>query len=167
MSDTLNIFDPLVAEWFAARFERPTEPQINGWREIAAGRDVLISAPTGSGKTLAAFLICLDQLVRLARLGPLSNETQVVYVSPLKALVQRRADATWRFRWPKSRNWRRSAASHSRRSERAVRTGDTPALGTAADGEGAAARSGDHAGIAVHPDDGRSGRARCCRPRAP
>src|SRR5580692_2403028 len=79
-------FDPLVAEWFHTRFGSPTEPQILGWPEIRAGRDVLISAPTGSGKTLAAFLICLDSLVRAARAGTLENETQVVYVSPLKAL---------------------------------------------------------------------------------
>ncbi len=79
-------FDPLVAEWFHTRFGTPTEPQIQGWPEIRAGRDVLISAPTGSGKTLAAFLICLDRLVRAARAGELSNETEVVYVSPLKAL---------------------------------------------------------------------------------
>src|SRR6185437_8280765 len=79
-------FDPLIAEWFASRFERATEPQVRGWREIAFGRDVLISAPTGSGKTLAAFLICLDQLVRAARAGALAPEISVVYVSPLKAL---------------------------------------------------------------------------------
>ena len=79
-------FDPLVAEWFAARFAQATEPQLQGWPLIGAGRDVLISAPTGSGKTLAAFLICIDQLVRAARAGTLSTETSVVYVSPLKAL---------------------------------------------------------------------------------
>src|ERR1700733_4067705 len=79
-------FDPLVAEWFSARFGTPTEPQILGWPEIRAGHDVLISAPTGSGKTLAAFLICIDRLVRAARAGELSNETEVVYISPLKAL---------------------------------------------------------------------------------
>src|SRR6185437_15626883 len=79
-------FDPLIAEWFASRFERATEPQLRGWREIVSGRDVLISAPTGSGKTLAAFLICLDQLVRAARAGALAPEISVVYVSPLKAL---------------------------------------------------------------------------------
>ena len=82
----LAAFDPLVADWFTARFSSPTEPQILGWPEIRAGRDVLISAPTGSGKTLAAFLICLDRLVRAARDGTLGNETEVVYVSPLKAL---------------------------------------------------------------------------------
>jgi ATP-dependent Lhr-like helicase len=82
----LTHFDPLVAEWFETRFGTPTEPQIAGWPEIAAGRDVLISAPTGSGKTLAAFLICLDRLVRAARANSLPDETQAVYVSPLKAL---------------------------------------------------------------------------------
>jgi len=82
----LRDFDPLVREWFLTRFGRATEPQTLGWPEIRAGRDVLISAPTGSGKTLAAFLICLDGLVRAARNGPLADEVEVVYVSPLKAL---------------------------------------------------------------------------------
>ena len=79
-------FDPLVAEWFATRFGQPTEPQLRGWPEIAQGHDVLISAPTGSGKTLAAFLTAIDSLVRGARLGPLAEQTEIVYVSPLKAL---------------------------------------------------------------------------------
>jgi ATP-dependent Lhr-like helicase len=46
----------------------------------------LISAPTGSGKTLAAFLICIDGLVRKALRGELTDRTEVLYVSPLKAL---------------------------------------------------------------------------------
>src|SRR6201996_5880142 len=79
-------FHPLVRQWFEERFGSPTEPQALGWPEIAGGRDTLISAPTGSGKTLAAFLICIDRLVRAARAGTLKDETQVVYVSPLKAL---------------------------------------------------------------------------------
>ena len=79
-------FDPLISEWFTTRFGQPTEPQVRGWPAIRDGSDVLISAPTGSGKTLAAFLLCLDKLVRQARLGPLPEQTQVVYVSPLKAL---------------------------------------------------------------------------------
>src|SRR4051812_42141202 len=82
----LSGFDPIVQRWFAGHFESPTEPQLSGWREIASGRDTLISAPTGSGKTLAAFLICLDRLVRAAQAQTLSDETQVIYVSPLKAL---------------------------------------------------------------------------------
>jgi len=82
----LTAFDPLVAEWFATRFGQPTEPQREGWPRIREGRDVLIAAPTGSGKTLAAFLIAIDGLVRRARLGALPDRTEVVYVSPLKAL---------------------------------------------------------------------------------
>jgi ATP-dependent Lhr-like helicase len=82
----LSHFDPLIAGWFTQKFGQPTQPQIDGWREIASGRDVLISAPTGSGKTLAAFLICLDSLVRDARTAALPDETRVLYISPLKAL---------------------------------------------------------------------------------
>jgi ATP-dependent helicase Lhr and Lhr-like helicase len=77
---------PLVAEWFLARFGSPTEPQEQGWPEILAGRTTLISAPTGSGKTLAAFLICIDRLVRKALQGELLDRTEVLYISPLKAL---------------------------------------------------------------------------------
>src|SRR6516164_10181481 len=77
---------PLVQEWFTSKFGTPTEPQEAGWPYILAGRTTLISAPTGSGKTLAAFLICIDRLVRKALAGELSDRTEVLYVSPLKAL---------------------------------------------------------------------------------
>ncbi len=77
---------PLVQEWFVERFGTPTEPQEQGWPHILAGRTTLISAPTGSGKTLAAFLACIDRLVRKALAGDLQDHTEVLYVSPLKAL---------------------------------------------------------------------------------
>jgi ATP-dependent helicase Lhr and Lhr-like helicase len=77
---------PLVQEWFIQRFGTPTEPQEQGWPHILAGHTTLISAPTGSGKTLAAFLACIDRLVRKALAGELQNRTEVLYVSPLKAL---------------------------------------------------------------------------------
>src|ERR1051326_6374157 len=77
---------PLVTEWFVGKFGTPTEPQEQGWPHILAGRTTLISAPTGSGKTLAAFLACIDRLVRKALAGDLSDRTEVLYVSPLKAL---------------------------------------------------------------------------------
>src|SRR5579864_8981603 len=77
---------PLVQDWFVQRFGTPTEPQEQGWPHILAGRTTLISAPTGSGKTLAAFLACIDRLVRKALAGELQDRTEVLYVSPLKAL---------------------------------------------------------------------------------
>src|SRR5262245_64982261 len=82
----LDLFHPSIRQWFAARFGQPTEPQIRGWPEIAAGKHTLIAAPTGSGKTLAAFLVCLDRLFRGWLDGKLPEGTEVVYVSPLKAL---------------------------------------------------------------------------------
>src|SRR5436853_7931007 len=83
---SLSWAHPLVAEWFIANFGLPTEPQEFGWPHILAGRTTLISAPTGSGKTLAAFLACIDRLVRKALDGELRDRTEVLYISPLKAL---------------------------------------------------------------------------------
>ncbi|MFI5307461.1 MAG: DEAD/DEAH box helicase, partial [Polyangiales bacterium] len=92
-------FHPAVGAWFERRFPHgPTEAQARGWPAIAAGQSALIAAPTGSGKTLAAFLVCIDQLYRAAEVGarhagavsPADRDalgTQVVYVSPLRALT--------------------------------------------------------------------------------
>jgi ATP-dependent Lhr-like helicase len=79
-------FHPAIQQWFSGRFAEPTEPQRRAWPVIQQGGDVLIAAPTGSGKTFAAFLSAVDGLVRQGLNGELRDETQVVYVSPLKAL---------------------------------------------------------------------------------
>ena len=97
--DSLTWAHPVTAEWFVRRFGTPTEPQIAGWPEILASRATLISAPTGSGKTLAAFLVAIDSLLRQAIEGRLEPGTQVVYISPLKALsndVQKNLEAPLR-----------------------------------------------------------------------
>jgi ATP-dependent Lhr-like helicase len=86
LRDPLSSFHPLVREWFTSQFAAPTGAQAEGWPAIAQGRHTLIAAPTGSGKTLAAFLTCLDGLVRQGLEGEIPDKTQVVYVSPLKAL---------------------------------------------------------------------------------
>ena len=86
VSPSLAWAHPLVQEWFTARFSTPTEPQEQGWPQILAGHTTLISAPTGSGKTLAAFLACVNRLVCKALAGELYDRTEVLYVSPLKAL---------------------------------------------------------------------------------
>ena len=104
----MELFHPAVRNWFEGRFPAgPTEPQAEGWQEIAAGRHTLIAAPTGSGKTLAAFLVCIDRIYRAhdansqAPAHEAGSQTpeagspvpgpqagpQVVYVSPLKALA--------------------------------------------------------------------------------
>src|SRR5580698_8939399 len=96
----LSAFTPLVRDWFEAAYEAPTPAQAQAWPAIAAGENVLVSAPTGSGKTLAAFLWALDRLSaasagddrRVADTGRATGAsrasgTRVVYVSPLKALA--------------------------------------------------------------------------------
>ncbi|WP_028388430.1 DEAD/DEAH box helicase [Legionella fairfieldensis] len=87
ISNSLEWAHPLVRDWFVRQFTLPTEPQKQSWPFIQAGHTTLISAPTGSGKTLAAFLICIDQLVRQSIAGELAAQTQVIYISPLKALT--------------------------------------------------------------------------------
>src|SRR2546425_3084771 len=82
----LSRFHPVIEGWFPNRFAEPTEPQRRAWPVIQQGGDVLIAAPTGSGKTFAAFLLAIDGLVRQGLNGELTDEMQVVYVPPLKAL---------------------------------------------------------------------------------
>ena len=60
VSMSLELFHPVVNAWFRSRFTEPTEPQVQGWPPIAAGRDILIAAPTGSGKTLTG---CQENVV--------------------------------------------------------------------------------------------------------
>lgn len=81
----LSAFHPSVRRWFESRLGEPTPPQRDGWPHIRAGQNVLIAAATGSGKTLAAFLSALDGLLRQG--DALPDETQVLYISPLKALA--------------------------------------------------------------------------------
>ena len=81
---SLSHFHPVVQRWFRERVGEPSPPQVEGWPRIRSGQHTLISAPTGTGKTLAAFLWAIDELLR--RGASLADETQVLYVSPLKAL---------------------------------------------------------------------------------
>ena len=82
----LENFHPAVAAWFRETFPAPTPAQLRAWPAIQSGHHALIAAPTGSGKTLAAFMAAIDDLVRCGVEGTLTDETAVVYVSPLKAL---------------------------------------------------------------------------------
>jgi len=88
VADPLASFHPAVAEWFRRTYPAgPTEAQAAGWAAVAAGEDTLIAAPTGSGKTLAAFLVAIDRCYRAAEWGEARRGTDVVYVSPLRALT--------------------------------------------------------------------------------
>ena len=123
MGQAIDLFGDAARSWFADSFAGATEVQEKGWREVAAGRHVLMAAPTGSGKTLAAFLWCLDRLAS----EPVPAEAErcrVLYVSPMKALAH-----------DVDRNLRAPLVGIRHRAERlglptpeitaAIRTGDT------------------------------------------
>ncbi len=124
----LSSFSPRVCKWFEHAFAAPTPAQEQAWPAIAAGKNVLVSAPTGSGKTLAAFLWALDRLssertadvdcTRDAARDPAagSRRTRVVYISPLKALA-----------YDIERNLRAPLRGIGAEDVRVgIRTGDTP-----------------------------------------
>ena len=124
--------------------------QAEAWPAIQAGRHVLIAAPTGSGKTLAAFLAAIDALVRQGLEGPLEDETQVVYVSPLKALsndIQRNLEAPLAG----IREALRAQGLPDVDIRTWVRTGDTPPGERDRAPQAPAAHRRDHAGVALHP----------------
>jgi ATP-dependent Lhr-like helicase len=126
---SLSTFSPRVRGWFGQAFAAPTPAQARAWPAIAAGKNVLLSAPTGSGKTLAAFLWALDRL-SVERAGDAdgvgeagahvsgagARGTRVVYVSPLKALA-----------YDIERNLRAPLRGIGAEDVRVgIRTGDTP-----------------------------------------
>jgi ATP-dependent Lhr-like helicase len=119
-------FHPAVAAWFQHSFPAPTAAQSEAWPAIQAGCHALIAAPTGSGKTLAAFLAAIDALVKQGLAGGLKDETQVVYVSPLKALSN---DVQKNLQAPIAgiREQLRAQGLPDVEIRTWVRTGDTPA----------------------------------------
>ncbi|MDE0578355.1 MAG: DEAD/DEAH box helicase, partial [bacterium] len=121
-------FHPAVAAWFEQRFPGgPTEAQAEGWPAIASGQDTLIAAPTGSGKTLAGFLIAIDNLYKRHAAGhTVAKASQVVYVSPLKALA---TDIAENLERPLAEiaEIAREQGHEPPPLTVAVRTGDTPA----------------------------------------
>jgi ATP-dependent Lhr-like helicase len=120
-----EMFHPVIAAWFAERFEAPTDAQARSWPAIVGGEHALVAAPTGSGKTLAAFLASIDSLFRQAVDKSLPDETQVVYVSPLKALSN---DIHRNLQVPLAEIREAAVAAGLDPNEIrvAVRTGDTP-----------------------------------------
>ncbi|MBI1767860.1 MAG: DEAD/DEAH box helicase [Bacteroidetes bacterium] len=82
----LSLFHKAVSNWFTETFKKPTDVQRQAWEAIKSSQNTLIAAPTGSGKTLAAFLSAIDDLIVQGIEGKLEPGTQVVYISPLKAL---------------------------------------------------------------------------------
>ncbi|HHY83229.1 MAG TPA: DEAD/DEAH box helicase [Clostridiales bacterium] len=82
----LDLFHPIIRDWFTSKIGVPSPPQEQGWPVIHRNENVFISAPTGAGKTLSAFLVCINWLLEQGLAGALKDQTYVLYISPLKAL---------------------------------------------------------------------------------
>jgi ATP-dependent Lhr-like helicase len=82
-----KILNPLVREWFKAKFNEFAPPQRYAVLNIHNRQNTLISSPTGSGKTLSAFLSIINELVMLSEQDLLLDKIYCVYISPLKALA--------------------------------------------------------------------------------
>lgn len=121
----LSRFHPLIAEWFRTQVGQPTDVQVQAWPAIQSGADALIAAPTGSGKTFVAFLSCIDHLFKQALAREIDNHTQVLYVSPLKALSN---DIQKNLQQPLAEIGHAALSAGLLMSELRVlvRTGDTP-----------------------------------------
>ena len=151
MPHALDRFTPATRDWFAGAFGAPTAAQEGAWEAIAQGQHALVVAPTGSGKTLAAFLWALDRLLLggggasgggaddaeaatparhggdAGRAGKRrTNATQVLYISPLKALG---VDVERNLRAPLVgiTQTARFQGTEPREISVGVRSGDTPA----------------------------------------
>ena len=85
--EVLHLMEPLVADWFGAKFKGLTEPEAYAVPLIHAKKSVLVSSPTGSGKTLTAFLSIINELYAKQLRGELEDRIYCLYVSPLKALA--------------------------------------------------------------------------------
>jgi ATP-dependent helicase Lhr and Lhr-like helicase len=124
VGSSLDLFAPATRDWFRSAFAEPTQVQERGWREVAAGKHVLMAAPTGSGKTLAAFLWCLDRLTTEA-VPAEAERCRVLYVSPLKALAHD-VDRNLRSPLVGLRHQIEAAGQIAPEITVAIRTGDTP-----------------------------------------
>ena len=124
-SASLASFHPIIARWFRDSIGKPTDVQTASWPALCSGEHALIAAPTGSGKTLAAFLASIDSLFQQALANELADHTQILYVSPLKALSN---DVQKNLRRPLSEISGSALAAGLLLPEIRVevRTGDTP-----------------------------------------
>ncbi len=119
----LPLLHPFIREWVSSRGWAGLRPvQEEAIAPILAGRDVLLVAPTASGKTEAAFL----PLCSLLLAGPPVHGVAVLYLSPLKALIDDIAERLEALCYPlgiEVTPWHGDAAASRKSRLRAAPTG--------------------------------------------
>jgi ATP-dependent Lhr-like helicase len=101
-SSAYQTFHPLVQKWvYTSGWRRLRDAQERAAAPVLAGdRDVIIAAGTASGKTEAALLPICTALLRAADRGERVPGVDVLYVSPLKALINDQYDRIRRLGEP-------------------------------------------------------------------
>lgn len=84
--EIFSTLNPLLRDWFKAKFRSFTEPQKYAILNIHNQQNTLVSAETGTGKTLSAFTAILNELITLSEYEQLEERVYCVYCSPLRAL---------------------------------------------------------------------------------
>lgn len=92
MTDTALGWPKGLLQAFLEAQGAPTPIQSSAWKILNHQRHALLAAPTGSGKTWAALLPILADLKDIG-----SENTSVLWISPLKALVADTASRMGRF----------------------------------------------------------------------
>ncbi|VVB99679.1 ATP-dependent DNA helicase Hel308 [uncultured archaeon] len=81
-----GMLNPMLSQWFRARFGSFTEPQLYAIPNIHFRQNTLVSAETGTGKTFSAFTSILSELLNCSDSSTLEDRVYCVYISPLRAL---------------------------------------------------------------------------------
>ncbi|MDX5479749.1 MAG: DEAD/DEAH box helicase, partial [Cyclobacteriaceae bacterium] len=80
----------IAFQYFQQKGWKPFEFQVNTWKDFLQGKSGMLNAPTGSGKTFALwFPVILDYIHQhpIDWQKPRKNGTQLIWVTPLRALA--------------------------------------------------------------------------------
>lgn len=88
-SRTFALFDQRIQRWIREQGWRELRPvqEAAGTAILQSTSDVLVAAETAAGKTEAAFLPLLTKAVERVGQGPETDGLAILYISPLKALI--------------------------------------------------------------------------------
>jgi ATP-dependent helicase Lhr and Lhr-like helicase len=80
----------IAFQYFQQKGWKPFEFQVNTWKDFLQGKSGMLNAPTGSGKTFALWFPVILDYIRQHPIDwqkPRKNGTQLIWVTPLRALA--------------------------------------------------------------------------------
>lgn len=80
----------IAFQYFEEKGWKPFDFQVNTWKDFLQGKSGMLNAPTGSGKTFALWFPVILDYIRQHPIDwqkPRKNGTQLIWVTPLRALA--------------------------------------------------------------------------------